>query len=99
MIQTHEHIGGFLNHAQVVEFDLDAQQFVDHGQSVWNATTDPIYGWNSYYAQIDHSVYMISGGDTGDALSVYDMDNNAFTSRWKVQNCKRFPVFQPKVQR
>ena len=69
----------------MVEFDLDTQQFVDHGDTVWNASVDAIYGWNSYYTQLSHLVYMISGGDAGDALSVYDMDNNAFTSRWKVQ--------------
>eukprot|EP01083_Nonionella_stella_P110578 323679_1 len=49
-------LGGIDHGSQITEYRIDTNTMIDQG----NALPQQVYGYGSYYAQLDHLLYMIN---------------------------------------
>eukprot|EP01083_Nonionella_stella_P102330 291004_1 len=60
---------------QITEYRIDSNTMIDQG----NALPQQVYGYGSYYTQVDHLLYMIN--PNGRNFSVYNMETRQISSQ------------------
>eukprot|EP01083_Nonionella_stella_P020974 58158_1 len=74
-IAVGSHNGGYTHGYQITKYRIDSNTMIGQG----NALPQEVWGWGSYYAQVDHLLYMIN--PNGRNFSVYNMETRQISSQ------------------